>query len=60
MSTIKRQHYYLWLAVDAKEQVLDILMQRHCNKRVGKKFSRKLLKLIGFAQCVMVTDKLIS
>jgi putative transposase len=58
--TIKGQQYYLWRAVEAEGQVLDILMQRHRDKRAAKKFFRKLLKSTGFAPRVIVTDKLRS
>ncbi len=51
---------YLWRAVDADGNVLDILMQRHRDKAAAKKFFRKLLKKQGFAPRVMVTDKLKS
>jgi putative transposase len=46
--TIKDQQYDLWRAVEAEGQVLDILMQRHRDKRAAKKFFRKLLKSTGF------------
>jgi putative transposase len=35
---------YLWRAVDAEGEVLDILVQRHRNKRAAPKLLRKLLK----------------
>lgn len=57
---IKGQQYYLWRAVDADGQVLDILMQPHRDKRAAMKFFRKLLKSTGFAPRVIVTDKLKS
>lgn len=43
----KVQQYYLWRAVDAAAQVLDILMQRHRDKRIAETFFRKLLRLVG-------------
>jgi len=58
--TIKGQQYYLWRAVDADGQVLDILMQSHRDQRAAKKFFRELLKLTGFAPRVIITDKLRS
>jgi len=58
--TIKGQQYYLWPAVDATGQVLDILMQRHRDKRAAKKVFRKLLKSSGCTPRVIVTDKLRS
>ena len=58
--TIKGKQFYLWRAVDAQGQVIDILMQRRRNKVAAKKFFRKLLKGTGFAPRVMVTDKMRS
>ncbi|MEO1006558.1 MAG: DDE-type integrase/transposase/recombinase, partial [Cyanobacteria bacterium J06638_38] len=51
--TIQCQQSYLWRAVDAEGQVLDILMQPHRDKRAAKKFFRKLLKPLGFAPRVV-------
>lgn len=42
--TIKGQQYYLWRAVDAKGNVLDILLQGHRNPKAANRFFRKLLK----------------
>lgn len=58
--TINREQYYLWRAVDADGNVLDILMQRHRDKAAANKFFRKLLKKQSFAPRVTVTDKLKS
>jgi putative transposase len=41
---IKGERHYLWRAVDQDGNVLDILVQRRRDKRVAKKFFRKLLK----------------
>jgi len=41
---------YLWRAVDQDGDVLDILVQRHRDKKAAKKFFRKLLK--GIAVCL--------
>jgi putative transposase len=57
---IKGQQYYLWRAVDKAGQVLDILMQRRRNTAAAEKFFRKLLKPVGVAPRVIVTDKLQS
>jgi putative transposase len=38
---------YLWRAVDAEGEVLDILVQRHRDKRAALKLLRKLLKKQG-------------
>ncbi len=56
--TIKGQQYYLWRAVDAEGNVLDVLLQRHRDTKVAKRFFRKLLKRQGFTPGVLVNDKL--
>lgn len=58
--TLKKQQYYLWRAVDAEGNVLDILMQRHRDTQAAKRFFRKLLKKQGFTPRAIVTDKLKS
>ena len=58
--TIKKQQYYLWRAVDAKGNVLDVLLQRHRDTKAAERFFRKLLKKQGFVPRVIVTDKLKS
>src|SRR5208337_2056707 len=45
---------YLWRAVDAEGEVLDLLVQTRRNKQAALKLMRKLLKKYGF-----VPDKLI-
>lgn len=60
MVTIKGKQYYLWRAVDAEGNVLDVLLQRHRDPKAAKRFFRKLLKQQGFVPRVMVTDKLKS
>jgi putative transposase len=39
---------YLWRAVDAEGEVLDVLVQTKRNKRAALKLMRKLLKKYGF------------
>ena len=51
---------YLWRAVDAEGEVLDVLVQTRRNKRAALKLMRKLLKKYGFAPDKLVTDDLIS
>jgi len=51
---------YLWRAVDAEGEVLDVLVQPKRNKHAALKLLRKLLKKQGFAPEVLVTDKLRS
>src|SRR5450755_3972626 len=51
---------YLWRAVDAEGEVLDVLVQTRRNKRAALKLMRKLLKKYGFVPDRMVTDDLRS
>jgi transposase-like protein len=51
---------YLWRAVDAEGEVLDVLVQSRRNKRAALKLMRKLLKKYGFAPVKLVTDHLRS
>jgi len=58
--TIKQERHYLWRAVDEDGAVLDILVQRHRDKKAAKKFFRKLLKGLTYVPRVILTDKLAS
>jgi len=58
--TIKKVQYYLWRAVDAEGNVLEVLLQRRRDTHAAKRFFRKLLKKQGFVPRVIVTDKLKS
>jgi putative transposase len=51
---------YLWRAVDAEGEVLDVLIQSRRNKRAAMKLMRKLLKKYGFVPEKLVTDELRS
>jgi putative transposase len=51
---------YLWRAVDAEGEVLDVLVQAKRNKRAALKLMRKLLKKYGFLPENLVTDDLRS
>ena len=51
---------YLWRAVDAEGEVLDVLVQTRRNKRAASKLMRKLLKKYGFIPDKLVTDDLRS
>ena len=51
---------YLWRAVDAEGEVLDVLLQTKRNKRAALKLMRKLLKKTGFVPDKLVTDELAS
>jgi len=56
---IKGKTHWLWRAVDANGDVLDILVQFRRNKAAARRFLLKLLKRWGVPR-VMVTDKLRS
>jgi len=47
---------YLWRAVDAEGEVLDVLVQSKRNKHAALKLMRKLLKKYAFAPERLVTD----
>ncbi len=49
---------YLWRAVDAEGEVLDVLVQSKRNKHAALKLMRKLLKKYAFAPERLVTDDL--
>ena len=51
---------YLWRAVDAEGEVLDVLVQSKRNKRAALKLMRRLLKKCGFVPETFVTDDLRS
>ena len=48
---------YLWRAVDAEGEVLDVLIQAKRDKRAAQKLMRKLLKRQGMVPDEWVTDK---
>ena len=49
---------YLWRAVDAEGEVLDVLVQSKRNKHAALKLMRKLLKKYAFVPERLVTDQL--
>ena len=51
---------YLWRAVDAEGEVLDVLAQTRRNKQAALKLMRKLLKKFAFVPDKLVTDDLRS
>src|SRR5450432_218616 len=51
---------YLWRAVDAEGEVVDVLVQSRRDKHAGLKLMRKLLKKYGFVPDQMITDDLRS
>ncbi|MCX4736929.1 IS6 family transposase [Streptomyces sp. NBC_01363] len=57
---INGEQKYLWRAVDADGNVLDILVQSRRDKAAARRFFRKLLKRTCSVPRVIVTDKLRS
>jgi putative transposase len=51
---------YLWRAVDAEGEVLDVLVESMRNKHAALKLMRKLLKKYGFVPDRLITDDLRS
>jgi putative transposase len=51
---------YLWRAVDAEGEVLDVLIQSRRNKEAALRLMRKLLKKYAFVPSRLVTDALRS
>src|ERR1700674_1940294 len=51
---------YLWRAVDAEGEVLDVLVQSKRNKHAALKLMHRLLKKYGFVPERMITDDLRS
>ena len=49
---------YLWRAVDAEGEVLDVLVQSRRDRHAALKLMRKLLKKYGFVPDRIVTDDL--
>src|SRR3954454_18834341 len=54
---IDGRQMYLWRAVDAEGEVLDVLVQPKRDKRAAQKLMRKLLKKQGMAPDAWITDK---
>src|SRR5207249_7607682 len=57
---IAGKRMYLWRAVDHAGEVLDMLVQRRRDSRAALRLMRKLVRKQGFAQKLLVTDKLRS
>jgi transposase-like protein len=49
---------YLWRAVDAEGEILDVLMQSKRDKRAALRLMRNLRKKQGMAPAKLVTDRL--
>jgi putative transposase len=56
---INGEAHWLWRAIDADGDVLDILVQKRRNAKAAKRFFRRLVKEYGQPR-VLVTDKLRS
>jgi putative transposase len=56
--SIGGRRMYLWRAVDAEGEVLDILVQPRRDKRAAIKLMRRLLKKQGVSPASITTDKL--
>jgi len=57
---IDRRMVYLWRAVDAEDEVLDVLVQSKRDKRAALKLMRKLLRKYAVVPERLVTDDLRS
>jgi putative transposase len=55
---IRGRWMYLWRAVDAEGEILDVLVQSKRNRRAALRLMRKLLKKQGTAPVTLVTDRL--
>src|SRR3712207_1983014 len=56
-ANIGGQRMYLWRAVDAEGEVLDVLVQAKRDRKAAQRLMRKLLKKQGMAPDEWVTDK---
>ena len=56
---VNGQKYWLWRAVDANGDTLDILVQIHRNAKAARRFLQRLIEAFGKPR-VVVTDKLRS
>lgn len=57
--TIRSKKHWLWRAIDANGDVLDILVQTRRNAKAAKRFFKKLVIMFGEPRAV-ITDKLRS
>src|ERR671919_1959277 len=55
---IRGRQIYLWRAVDAEGEILEVLVQSRRDKRAALRLMRKLLKKQGMAPETLVTDRL--
>ena len=54
---IAGRHHYLWRAVDAEGEVLDVLLQSRRNKAAAVRFIRKSMRRTDSVPTTVVTDK---
>jgi putative transposase len=59
VTTIRGKKHWLWRAIDADGDVLDILVQTRRNAKAAKRFFRRLIAQFGEPR-VVITDKLRS
>ena len=52
--------HWLWRAVDQEGMVLDVLVQSRRNQEAAERFLHRLVKGLGYAPRVVITDKLVS
>lgn len=57
--TIRGEKHWLWRAIDANGNVLDILVQTRRNAKAAKRFFQKLITRFGEPR-IVITDKLRS
>lgn len=55
---IRGRQMYLWRAVDAEGEILEVLVQSRRNKRAALRLMRKLLKKQGLAPSTFANDRL--
>ena len=58
--SLSGKQMYMWRAVDAEGEVLEILVQPRRDKAAAIRLLRKLLRRQGFVPTIIVTDKLRS
>jgi putative transposase len=55
---IRGRRMYLWRAVDAEGEILEVLVQSKPDRHAALRLMRKLLKKHGVAPAILVTDRL--
>ncbi len=56
--TIAGKRHWLWRAVDDEGEVLDVLVQSRRDTKAAVRLMRKLIRKLGFAPELLVTDRL--